>query len=126
MPESKTPLGEQHLFLSPQPGRGEDADDDLDLNIIASTYRSIIDEQAFDEMVANWEAKLTPSGGEVVPPKVSRRLFAQLLTFRDTLEKLDIPSDDDPLKRAIAEVPGPAMVLSPNGDLPPGSSLAVM
>ncbi|WP_323715943.1 alpha/beta fold hydrolase [Paracoccus aminovorans] len=117
VPESKTPLGDQHLFLSPQPGRGEDSDDDLDLNIIASTYRSIIDEHAFDDMVANWEAKLTPSGGEVVAPKVSRRLFAQLLTFRDTLEKLDIPSDDDPLKRAIAEVPGPAMVLSPNGNI---------
>lgn len=116
-PKSRPPLADQQFFLSPQLSEGRDADDDIDLNIIASTYRSIIDEHAFDDMVADWEAKLAAPGGNLDHPKVSRRLFGQLLTFRDTLEKLDVPAESDPLKQAVSEVPGPAMVLSPNGNI---------
>ncbi|WP_323033987.1 alpha/beta fold hydrolase [Paracoccus sp. (in: a-proteobacteria)] len=115
--KSKTPLADQHFFLSPQLSEGQSSDDDIDLNIIASTYRSIIDEHAFDEMVANWETKLTSSGGDTEHPKVSKGLFGQLLTFRNTLEKLDVPTESDPLKLAVSEVPGPAAVLSPNGNV---------
>ena len=119
MPDSKsrTPLADQSFFLSPQLSEGRDSDDDIDLNIIASTYRSIIDEHAFDEMVASWEAKLEVPGENVAYPKVSRGLFSQLLTFRTTLEKLDLPTESDPLKLAVSEVPGPAMVLSPGGNV---------
>lgn len=119
MPDSKsrTPLADQDFFLSPQLSEGQDSDEDIDLNIVASTYRSIIDEDAFDEMVANWEAKLALSDAEVEHPKVSRGLFSQLLTFRNTLEKLDLPIENDPLKLAVSEVPGPAMVLSPGGNV---------
>ncbi|WP_140846494.1 alpha/beta fold hydrolase [Paracoccus sp. FO-3] len=113
----KTPLADQHFFLSPQLSEGQSSDDDIDLNIIASTYRSIIDEHAFDEMVASWEAKLASSGGDAEHPKVSKGLFSQLLTFRNTLEKLDVPTENDPLKLAVSEVPGPATVLSPNGNV---------
>ncbi|RDW13278.1 alpha/beta fold hydrolase [Paracoccus thiocyanatus] len=115
-PKSKTPLADQQFFLSPELSESRDTDHDIDLSIIASTYRSIVDEHAFDEMVANWEAKLA-SGDDADHPKVSKRLFGQLLTFRDTLEKLDIPAGNDPLKLAVSEVPGPAMVLSPNGNI---------
>ncbi len=113
----KTPLADQHFFLSPQLSEGQSSDDDIDLNIIASTYRSIIDEHAFDEMVASWETKLASSGGDAEHPKVSKGLFSQLLTFRNTLEKLDVPTESDPLKLAVSEVPGPATVLSPNGNV---------
>ncbi|WP_104494342.1 alpha/beta fold hydrolase [Paracoccus denitrificans] len=119
MPDSKsrTPLADQHFFLSPQLSEGQSSDDDIDLSIIASTYRSIIDEHAFDEMVASWETKLASSGGDAEHPKVSKGLFSQLLTFRNTLEKLDVPTENDPLKLAVSEVPGPATVLSPNGNV---------
>ena len=115
--ESKTPLADQHLFLSPQLSEGQDSGDDIDLDIIASTYRSIIDEHAFDEMVANWGAKLALSGAGTGQPKVSKGLLSQLLAFRNTLEQMDVPAENDPLKLAVSEVPGPAMVLSPNGNI---------
>ncbi|MTH34320.1 alpha/beta hydrolase [Paracoccus limosus] len=116
-PKPRTPLADQQFFLSPELSDGRGSDDDIDLDIIASTYRSILDENAFEEMMANWETKLALPGAGPEHPKVSSRLFGQLLTFRDTLEKLDLPAGSDPLKLAVSEVPGPAMVLSPNGNI---------
>jgi DNA-binding CsgD family transcriptional regulator/pimeloyl-ACP methyl ester carboxylesterase len=111
----KTPLADQSLFLSPQMGKDEDTEDGVDLDIIASTYRSILDETAFDDMVSDWERKLTTSDVGMPQAKLSKRLFGQLVTFRDTLDNLNLPPSRDPLKVAVSEVPGPAMVISPNG-----------
>ncbi len=111
----KTPLADQHMFLSPQLDHGEDAEDGTDLDLIASSYRSVLDEAAFDDMVLSWERKLTTSDAGTAQTKVSRRLFGQLVTFRDTLDNLGVPATSDPLKVAVSEVPGPAVVISPNG-----------
>lgn len=111
----KTTLADQHLFLSPQLDHGEDAEHDTDLDLIASTYRSVLDEAAFDDMVSGWERKLSTSNVGTSQTKVSRRLFGQLVIFRDTLDNLDVPATSDPLKLAVSEVPGPAVVISPNG-----------
>lgn len=113
--KSKTPLSDQGFFLSPKPGAAGDGDEDIDFDIIASTYRSIVDENAFDQMVADWESKLALKEDGRKEPRVSKRLFDQLVTFRDTLENLDLPIGNDPLRLAVSDVPGPAMVISPNG-----------
>lgn len=111
----KTALADQHLLLAPHLDHGEDVEDDTDLDLIASTYRSILDESAFDDMVSGWERKLATPDTGVVQKKVSRRLFGHLVTFRDTLDNLGAPLSSDPLKLAVSEVPGPAVVISPNG-----------
>jgi DNA-binding NarL/FixJ family response regulator/pimeloyl-ACP methyl ester carboxylesterase len=111
----KTPLADQHMFLSPQLDNGEELEDGSDLDLIASTYRSVLDESAFDDMISGWERKLTTSDVGTSQTKVSRRLFGQLVTFRDTLDNLGVPATSDPLKVAVSEVPGPAVVISPNG-----------
>lgn len=85
------------------------------MDIVASSWRSIVDDTAFEEMVANWEAKLAADTAPEDEIRISKRLFGQLLTTRKTLETLDIPADNDPLKRAVSDVPGPAVVLSPDG-----------
>lgn len=111
----KTPLADQHMFLSPQLDNGEELEDGSDLDLIASTYRSVLDESAFDDMISGWERKLTTSDVGTSQTKLSRRLFGQLVTFRDTLDNLSAPATGDPLKVAVSEVPGPAAVISPNG-----------
>lgn len=111
----KSPLADQHLFLSPQLDHGGDSDDGSDLDLIASTYRSVLDDSAFDDMVAGWERRLMTTDAGTPQTRVSRRLFGQLLTFRDTLDNLGAPATSDPLKVAVSEVPGPAVVIAPNG-----------
>ena len=111
----KTPLADQHMFLSPQLDNDEDAEDGTDLDLLASTYRSVLDESAFDDMISGWERKLTISDVGTSQTRLSRRLFGQLVTFRETLDNLGAPATSDPLKVAVSEVPGPAVVISPNG-----------
>ncbi|WP_207101125.1 helix-turn-helix transcriptional regulator [Paracoccus shandongensis] len=113
--KSKTPLADQHMFLSPQLDIGADPEDGSDLDLIASTYRSVLDDSAFEDMIAGWESRLTTSGAGTPQTKVSRRLLGQLAIFRDTLDNLGAPVTSDPLKVAVSEVPGPALVISPNG-----------
>lgn len=113
--KQKPPLVDQSLFFQPQMQDDGDLEEGIDLDIIASTYRSILDDSAFDEMVAGWERKLATSSSARSSAKVSKRLFGQLVSFRDTLDTLGVPKTSDPLAAAVAEVPGPAVVITPNG-----------
>lgn len=110
-------LADQQFVLSPEhPAAEEEGVTPVDLEIVAATYRSIVDQDAFEEMVANWEAKLSPARTDPGHrPRISKQMFGQLMMARNILEKLDIPVGDDPLRRAISEVTGPAIVLSPDG-----------
>lgn len=110
-------LADQQFVLSPEhPAAEDEGVTPVDLEIVAATYRSIVDQDAFEEMVANWEAKLAPARTDPGHrPKISKQMFGQLMMARNILEKLDIPVGDDPLRRAISEVTGPAIVLSPDG-----------
>ncbi|WP_245304282.1 alpha/beta fold hydrolase [Hoeflea olei] len=91
-------------------------DPDLDLDIISHTYRAIVDQEAFDAMIDSWQAKLDriPDDGKA-STQLSGALLAQLALARTTLDGLDIPAQSDPLARAVQDVPGPALVLSPEG-----------
>ncbi|MBO3758967.1 alpha/beta fold hydrolase [Ciceribacter sp. L1K22] len=91
-------------------------DPDVDLDIISNTYRAIIDQEAFDAMIASWQTKLRRiPDDENGSRRLSPALLAQLALARNTLESLDLPTENDPLVRAVQEVPGPALVLSPEG-----------
>ncbi|WP_010137788.1 alpha/beta hydrolase [Oceanicola sp. S124] len=93
-----------------------DQSDPIDMDIVANTYRSIVDETAFEAMIDNWCDKLDQADARRDPqPRISRQLLSQLALARHTLETLEIPAENDPLKREMAAVPGPAIVLSPEG-----------
>ncbi|OJY36250.1 MAG: LuxR family transcriptional regulator [Rhodobacterales bacterium 65-51] len=115
----KGQLADQAFLFGPEDGRAPEdgaTADPIDMQIVASTYRSIVDQDAFEDMIASWAAKL-----DQIEPETGRRrglsqqLFGQLMMARHTLETLDIPAENDPLKRAITDVPGPAVVLTPDG-----------
>ncbi|NMA96872.1 MAG: alpha/beta hydrolase [Phyllobacteriaceae bacterium] len=111
------PLADQAFQFSPDDADGDDVGfDPTEVEIVAATYRAIVDQDAFEEMILGWIAKLDLAPEHSRRPLViSRQLLRQLLMARRTMEKLDIPAENDPLKRAIADVPGPAVVLSPEG-----------
>lgn len=115
--QSGSHLADQQFMWQPDDAGGADGNvDPVDMEIVAATYRSIVDQSAFEEMIANWEMKLDTAVKQPASARlISRRLLDQLLTARDTLENLDIPAENDPLRKAISDVPGPAMVLSPDG-----------
>ncbi|WP_226554826.1 alpha/beta hydrolase [Celeribacter naphthalenivorans] len=115
-PLSSKSLADQRFLFSAQSWKLDDEGyqtDPIDMEIVASTYRSIIDETAFEEMIANWSDKLDRQSD--VRLGMSRQLLSQLLLARKTLETLEIPAENDPLKRAVSDIPGPAIVLSPDG-----------
>jgi len=67
-------------------------------------------------MIDSWQAKLGRiPDDEKASKQLSRALLAQLALARTTLDGLDIPAENDPLARAVQDVPGPALVLSPEG-----------
>ncbi|WP_319498522.1 alpha/beta hydrolase [uncultured Cohaesibacter sp.] len=86
-----------------------------DLDIIANTYRSIVDQNAFEEMIASWNRRLADIENKEFKAPISGTLQSQILEARRTMETLDIPAENDSLNRAIRDVPGPAVVIAPNG-----------
>lgn len=121
MPNRITPtsLADQKFLFSTKSWQADDEmdqTDPIDMEIVANTYRSIVDETAFEEMIANWCVKLDQIDARTDRrPGISRQLLSQLMLARKTLETLEIPAENDPLKRAISDIPGPAIVLSPDG-----------
>jgi len=115
------PPVDQPPLVTSQTARPPSAEEDaplepIDLEIVASTYRAIVDQEAFEEMIANWNTKLESMGQTGTARRgISRQLFGQLQLAHKALETLDLPAENDPLKKAILDVPGPAIVLSPNG-----------
>jgi DNA-binding CsgD family transcriptional regulator len=113
------PLANQQLRFSPEPDHlsspGE-IDPATDLDLIANTYRAIVDQHAFEKMIESWHAKLDGvdiEGGAA--SGLSGQLLMQLAAARQTMETLDIPAENDPLSRAVLDVAGPAVVLAPDG-----------
>lgn len=113
------PLSDQRLVFEPQPeqfdGAGE-IDVETDLDIIANTFRAVIDQHAFEAMIASWSSKLDKSGDDAAAARgLSGPLMRQLALARQAMDHLDIPADNDPLNRAVQEVGGAAVVLAPDG-----------
>ncbi|WP_424943155.1 alpha/beta hydrolase [Aliiroseovarius crassostreae] len=88
----------------------------LDLEIVSDTFRSIVDQDAFDKLILNWNQKLNAletadgSWGN----RFASAFIAQLDAAGDTLDRLDVSDHSDPLERIVSEVAGPAIVLSPD------------
>lgn len=90
--------------------------EDLDLEIVSDTFRSIVDQDAFDQLIVHWNQKLDaledgpgPRGG-----RFASAFLKQLETAGDTLDKIHVGVHHDPLERIVSEVAGPAVVLSPD------------
>lgn len=88
----------------------------LDLEIVSDTFRSIVDQDAFDKLIINWNQKLNTveSIDGNWGHKFASAFIAQLDAAGDTLDRLDISDHSDPLERIVSEVAGPAVVLSPD------------
>ena len=116
---AETPLADQRLLLAPQPDQLDlagEIDLDTDLDIIANTFRAVVDQHAFEAMITSWNAKLDKSDGdETAAHSLSGPLLRQLALALKAMDTLDIPADNDPLNRAVQDVGGPAVVLSPDG-----------
>ncbi|MEP5151727.1 MAG: alpha/beta hydrolase, partial [Planktotalea sp.] len=88
----------------------------LDLEIVSDTFRSIVDQNAFDKLILKWNQKLNSI--ESVDGNWGNRFASafieQLDAAGDTLDRLDISEHSDPLERIVSEVAGPAVVLSPD------------
>ncbi len=112
-------LFDQQLRFAPEPDQlnaAGEIDPGTDLEIVANTWRAIVDQHAFETMISSWNAKLDACGDrDEGPSNLSGPLLTQLAAARRTLEMLDIPAENDPLSRAVREVPGPAIVLAPDG-----------
>ncbi len=88
---------------------------DLELDIISNTYRSIVDQTAFDDLLNSWKARLDKADGESAEKNSFSNAFLRQLAAADTtLDGLDVNSEDSPLERIVSEVAGPAVVLSPD------------
>lgn len=89
---------------------------ELELDIVSDTYRSIMDQDAFDDLLKSWNERLNldEDSGDRGEGRFSSGFFKQLDLVRKTLDQLDVPADNNPLNRLVAEVAGPAVVLSPD------------
>lgn len=117
-PTTRSGLADQSLMWEPElhDDPADQGIDAADMDIVAATYRSIVDQNAFEEMIASWSAKLDPQPARAERRSgISRQLLGQLMNARQMIERLDIPAENDPLKRAISDVPGPAVVLAADG-----------
>jgi DNA-binding CsgD family transcriptional regulator/pimeloyl-ACP methyl ester carboxylesterase len=97
-------------------GSEHQSHDDLDLEIVSGTFRSIVDQNAFDKLILSWNQKLnameaaeSQRGGFF-----SKGLLKQLGIAESTIERLDIDVQNDPIERSVSEVAGPAIVLTPD------------
>lgn len=106
----------ERALAEENPASSREIDPHTDLDIISNTYRAILDPDGFDAMVASWRIKLDRIADDTqARAHISGQLLDQLSLAQRTMEALDRPIGDDPLARAIEDVPGPALVLSPEG-----------
>lgn len=115
-------LAEQKFIYPPQPEPGEAKDfAPSDLEILTKTWRAIVDHTAFNELIEAWDQRLNLADAERAETGglghnlMSKHLYAQLLHARSTLEDLDIPTENDPLRRAILDAQGPVIIMTPEG-----------
>lgn len=90
--------------------------EELDLEIVSDTFRSIVDQDAFDSLIVNWSHKLNELEQDAAPSnsRFASAFIKQLERVDDTLDKIDVEVHQDPLERIVSEVAGPAAVLSPD------------
>ncbi|MEZ5926131.1 MAG: alpha/beta hydrolase [Hyphomicrobiaceae bacterium] len=89
--------------------------EDVDLDIIAETLRTINDRGAFDELIASWSKKLTDAGYDLALLRNEQVLKKHYSTIGKLLDKVGLADTEDPLERIVSSVREPAMVLSDRG-----------
>ena len=87
---------------------------ELDLDIVSDTFRAFVDQAAFDSLIERWNRKLNAldAEGSMFERQFSSAFFKQMDVAADTLDRLDAQVFEDPLERVVAEVAGPAVVIS--------------
>lgn len=89
---------------------------ELDLDIVSDTFRAFVDQAAFDSLIERWNQKLNALDSEasILERHFSTAFFKQMDVAADTLDRLDAQIFEDPLEKVVAEVAGPAVVISPD------------
>ncbi|WP_375291410.1 hypothetical protein [Qipengyuania sp.] len=81
------------------------------IDIIASAYRSLHEGEGYDALIAHWRARLEASGGSDPDLDIGGR--QQLAALGALIERMPKPVGVAGIFHAIADAPGPAVVLSP-------------
>ncbi len=91
---------------------GEDAPDDIDLQIVADSFRVVSDISAWDSLILSWERKIDQAGFGTKLESGEQRLKQHYSAIDKLLGKVGLPTAEDPIDHAVGSVTEPAMVLS--------------
>ncbi len=98
---------------------------DVDMDIIAATYRTLSDATAFDTMVLAWERKLAGStGGDANALDMNSGLAKHLGAAKSLIGRIERPQQESPVEAAVSSVAAPAIVLNPAGIVAAANALA--
>jgi pimeloyl-ACP methyl ester carboxylesterase/DNA-binding CsgD family transcriptional regulator len=87
-------------------------DDDIDMQIVADSYRVVSDIKAWDSMILTWDRKLAQAGYGDKLLSGEQKLRKQYGALGRLLSMTGLPSAEDPIEKAVASVNEPAMVVS--------------
>lgn len=90
---------------------------DLETQLIEDSYRSLSDAEAFDEMLANWAARLDSNTGEMAQELETPKLSKHLGIMTPLLEQFSDAISPDSFKSHIAEAKGPAVLATAEGSI---------
>lgn len=85
---------------------------DIDLEIIADSFRAISDLESWDRLVATWDRKIATAGfgeGRLAGEKQLKEHYSSIGAL---LERVGLPSAVDPAEQAVSSVLEPAMAIS--------------
>jgi pimeloyl-ACP methyl ester carboxylesterase/DNA-binding CsgD family transcriptional regulator len=87
-------------------------DDDIDMQIVADSYRVVSDIRGWDTMIASWDLKLAQAGYGDTLLSGEDRLRKHYGALGRLLSMTGLPGAEDPIEKAVSSVNEPAMVVS--------------
>ena len=93
----------------------EEESRELDLDIISMSWRTMSDQDAYEQMLKACERKLALAHKRPSVPILDTVLRKQLAPIDQLLNDRRDLQIEDPLELVLSETPAPAMVLSPKG-----------
>lgn len=85
---------------------------DIDLTLIADSFRTVSDVGAWDNLIASWDRKIAAAGLGENRLAGEAHIKEQYKVLANLLERVGLPTARDPLEDAVGSVPEPAMALS--------------
>ncbi len=85
---------------------------DIDLTLIADSFRAVSDVGAWDNLIASWDRKIAAAGLGENRLAGETQIKEQYKVLASLLERVGLPTARDPLEDAVGSVPEPAMALS--------------